>query len=165
MVDTTFSENSQTLMEAALAPAEHVKITLDEKTRTAVVVVPDNQLSLAIGRGGQNARLAAKLTGYRITIKSTGGQVQSQVTGEEEYEIDTIEGLAAETRVLLIEHKLTAVADLARFPSKWQEFEIPDEQKQLLQVQVEQFNVEQKVRDDERAKRLAENPLVESVKD
>lgn len=159
------SDNSKTLMEAALAPAEHVTITLDEATQTAVVVVPDDQLSLAIGRGGQNARLAAKLTGYRITIKSTGGQVQSQVTGEEEYEIDTIEGLAAETRVLLIEHKLTTVADLARFPSKWQEFEIPDEQKQLLQVQVEQFNVEQKVRDDERAKRLAENPLVESIKE
>ncbi len=160
-----YSDNSKTLMEAALAPAEHVTITLDEATRTAVVVVPDDQLSLAIGRGGQNARLAAKLTGYKITIKSTGGQVQSQVTGEEEYEIDTIEGLMSETRALLIEHKLTTVADLARFPSKWQEFEIPDEQKQLLQVQVEQFNVEQKVRDDERAKRLAENPLVESVKE
>lgn len=160
-----FSEDSQELMEAALAPAEHVKITLDEKTRTAVVVVPDDQLSLAIGRGGQNARLAAKLTGYRITIKSTGGQVQSQVTGEEEYEIDTIEGLAPETRVLLIEHKLTTVGDLARFPNKWQEFEIPEEQKQLLQAQIVIFNAEQVVRDEERAKRLAEMAVVEESKE
>ena len=55
----------------ALSPAQVAHITLDEENRTAIVVVPDKQLSLAIGRGGQNARLAAKLTGWRIDIKST----------------------------------------------------------------------------------------------
>jgi N utilization substance protein A len=44
-------------------------VTIDRATRTATVLVPRNQLSLAIGRDGQNARLAAKLTGYRIDIK------------------------------------------------------------------------------------------------
>jgi len=54
----------------ALSPAQVAHISLDETARTATVVVPDRQLSLAIGRGGQNARLAAKLTGWRIDIKS-----------------------------------------------------------------------------------------------
>ena len=55
---------------SALSPARAVDVRLDEETRTAVVIVPDRQLSLAIGKEGQNARLAAKLTGWRIDIKS-----------------------------------------------------------------------------------------------
>jgi N utilization substance protein A len=55
---------------AALSPAKVVRVEIQEPTKTALVVVPDHQLSLAIGREGQNARLAAKLTGWRIDIKS-----------------------------------------------------------------------------------------------
>ncbi|MDQ7844085.1 MAG: transcription termination factor NusA [Armatimonadota bacterium] len=55
---------------AALSPAKVTRVEIDEETKTARVIVPDNQLSLAIGREGQNARLAAKLTGWRIDIKS-----------------------------------------------------------------------------------------------
>ncbi|MDR7434286.1 MAG: transcription termination factor NusA [Armatimonadota bacterium] len=54
----------------ALSPAKVTSVEIDEETKTAYVIVPDNQLSLAIGREGQNARLAAKLTGWRIDIKS-----------------------------------------------------------------------------------------------
>lgn len=56
----------------AISPARALKVILrrDEEGKTAVIIVPDNQLSLAIGREGQNARLAAKLTGWRIDIKS-----------------------------------------------------------------------------------------------
>src|SRR4051794_15219132 len=54
----------------ALSPAQVVRVTVDEDTKTATVVVPERQLSLAIGKEGQNARLAAKLTGWRIDIKS-----------------------------------------------------------------------------------------------
>jgi N utilization substance protein A len=54
----------------ALSPAKVSRVEIDEETKTALVIVPDNQLSLAIGREGQNARLAAKLTGWRIDIKS-----------------------------------------------------------------------------------------------
>ena len=49
-------------------------MTIDKGTRTATVLVPRTQLSLAIGRDGQNARLAAKLTGYRIDIKAGEGE-------------------------------------------------------------------------------------------
>ncbi|HEY3249178.1 MAG TPA: transcription termination factor NusA [bacterium] len=55
---------------AALSPAKVSRVEIDEDTKTALVIVPDNQLSLAIGKEGQNARLAAKLTGWRIDIKS-----------------------------------------------------------------------------------------------
>jgi transcription termination/antitermination protein NusA len=54
----------------ALSPAQVVSVTLDESDKTANVVVPERQLSLAIGREGQNARLAARLTGWRIDIKA-----------------------------------------------------------------------------------------------
>jgi N utilization substance protein A len=53
----------------ALSPAQVVKVDLDENEKSALVLVPQNQLSLAIGKEGQNARLAAKLTGWRIDIK------------------------------------------------------------------------------------------------
>jgi len=54
----------------ALSPAQVVSVDLNEKENTAIVVVPDGQLSLAIGKEGQNARLAARITGWRIDIKS-----------------------------------------------------------------------------------------------
>ena len=57
-------------MANALSPAQVSHVTIDETTRTAKVIVPERQLSLAIGKEGQNARLAAKLTGWRIDIKS-----------------------------------------------------------------------------------------------
>ena len=57
-------------MENALSPAKVIAVAADEDEHSALVVVPDNQLSLAIGMKGQNARLAAKLTGYKIDIKS-----------------------------------------------------------------------------------------------
>src|SRR5690606_18914477 len=106
-----WSENKTVLLQGALAPAENLTIQIDEMTRTVMVTAPDDQLSLAIGRGGQNARLAAKLCGYKITIKSSTGTVASQVTGDEEYEIDTFKGLTEETREQLIQHKLTTLAD------------------------------------------------------
>lgn len=142
-----YSENPRQLLQAALAPAESLKIDVDEANKKAVVTAPDDQLSLAIGRGGQNVRLAAKLTGYKITIQSAGGQIKSHATGEEEYEIDTIKGLEDETRVLLIENKLTTLSDLSRFKDKWMAFEdITDEQKKLLEEKVTAFDFEESQR-------------------
>lgn len=64
-----WSETPEILIEHALSPAEVTYVEADEEEKTARVVVPENQLSLAIGKEGQNARLAAKLTGYKIDIK------------------------------------------------------------------------------------------------
>ena len=64
-----YSENPEEYVAAALSPSEVVSVTMLEDGKGCTVVVPDSQLSLAIGKEGQNARLAAKLTGYKIDIK------------------------------------------------------------------------------------------------
>ena len=65
-----WDDNPGNLIQNALSPAQIVAVFADPDEKTAKVVVPDYQLSLAIGKEGQNARLAAKLTGYKIDIKS-----------------------------------------------------------------------------------------------
>ena len=64
-----YSEDPEIYIAAALSPAEVISVELLDEGRSARVIVPDNQLSLAIGKEGQNARLAAKLTGFKIDIK------------------------------------------------------------------------------------------------
>jgi N utilization substance protein A len=78
-----WSEDPEAFVAAALGPARSERVTIDRVTRTATVLVPKSQLSLAIGRDGQNARLAAKLTGYRIDIKpsETDGAEAAPPTG------------------------------------------------------------------------------------
>ncbi|MCR5690657.1 MAG: transcription termination factor NusA [Eubacterium sp.] len=65
-----WDEDPAIFIEHALSPSRVVSVDVDEEEKTAAVVVPDYQLSLAIGKEGQNARLAARLTGYKIDIKS-----------------------------------------------------------------------------------------------
>lgn len=65
-----WSDNPAILIENALSPAKVITVMADDEEKTAKVVVPDYQLSLAIGKEGQNARLAARLTGFKIDIKS-----------------------------------------------------------------------------------------------
>ena len=73
-----WDENSAYLIENALSPAKVICVVADDEAREATVIVPDYQLSLAIGKEGQNARLAAKLTNYKIDIKS---ESQARETG------------------------------------------------------------------------------------
>ena len=75
----TWDSNPAIFIKNALSPSSVVSVTVDVDEKSAKVIVPDNQLSLAIGKEGQNARLAARLTGYKIDIKS-----ESQVEPEEE---------------------------------------------------------------------------------
>ena len=67
-----YSEDPAEFIRASLNPAEVISLEVDEENKEAHVVVPFHQLSLAIGKEGQNARLAARLTGYKIDIKSDG---------------------------------------------------------------------------------------------
>lgn len=69
-----WSDDAKQLIAAALAPAKDIDVLLDESKKSAEVMVPEDQLSLAIGRDGQNVRLAAKLTGWKIDIKGKGFQ-------------------------------------------------------------------------------------------
>ncbi|MDO5390810.1 MAG: transcription termination factor NusA [Eubacteriales bacterium] len=109
-----WDENPAILIENALSPAKVIAVLADPDEKTALVVVPDYQLSLAIGKEGQNARLAARMTGFKIDIKS---ETQAKESGdlydyeeeepeteeeddmsllEDEYEADIMEELQAE---------------------------------------------------------------------
>ena len=72
-----WDENPALLIENALSPAKVISVLADTDEKTASVIVPDYQLSLAIGKEGQNARLAARLTGYKIDIKSETQAIES----------------------------------------------------------------------------------------
>ena len=69
-----WSDKPEELIEAALSPAEGLSVSLNKKEETALVQAPEDQLSLAIGKDGQNVRLASKLTGWRIEIESLEGE-------------------------------------------------------------------------------------------
>lgn len=110
-----YSEDKDKYIKSALAPAEGLEIKFDKKTGETVVTVPEDQLSLAIGRGGQNVKLAAKLTATKLRIipedtKDKGAGIV--VTGTEELEIDQL-GLDTKTRNLLVEASLTHIEDLS----------------------------------------------------
>lgn len=70
-----WNEEAESFIAAALAPAKVKKVELAEESRIASVAVPEQELSLAIGRGGQNVRLASKLTGWKINILGEKGEV------------------------------------------------------------------------------------------
>ena len=93
-----WDENPGNLIQNALSPAKIVAVFADPDEKTAKVVVPDYQLSLAIGKEGQNARLAARLTGYKIDIKSEtqakdapGFRYEDYVYDDEEYDEEEYE--------------------------------------------------------------------------
>ena len=83
-----WSEDTSVFIANALRPAAVRRVELDEVTRSARVIVPDNQLSLAIGQRGQNARLAAKLTGWKVDIK---GESEAAVSMDELFKPDPSE--------------------------------------------------------------------------
>lgn len=76
-----WSASPEEFIASSLSPAKVVRVFLDEEEKSAMVIVPDHQLSLAIGKEGQNVRLAAKLTGWRIDIKSES-QVRASIEAD-----------------------------------------------------------------------------------
>lgn len=93
-----WNEDPAVYIANALSPAQVVSVTIDEGAKSSVVVVPDYQLSLAIGKAGQNARLAAKLTNWKIDIKSESQAEDGDVaTGDDDIlaEFDAVDNEAA----------------------------------------------------------------------
>jgi transcription termination/antitermination protein NusA len=84
-----YNDEPARFVAKALSPARVREVLVDDDTKEATVIVPDDQLSLAIGREGQNARLAAKLTGWKVDIKS---QTEFSESDEIEYEAESEEG-------------------------------------------------------------------------
>ena len=80
-----FSDDPYEFVAKALSPAKVKEVRIDEATGVAEVIVPDYQLSLAIGKEGQNARLAARLTGWRVDIKSETQLQEEEAYGQQEW--------------------------------------------------------------------------------
>lgn len=79
-----YSKEPEEFIAKSLAPSEVTKVIVDEDTKSCTVIVPDTQLSLAIGNKGQNAKLAAKLTGYKIDIKPLSEAMKAEEEAENE---------------------------------------------------------------------------------
>ncbi len=98
-----YSTDIARFIAAALSPAKDVVINLNEKEKVAKVTIPESQLSLAIGKGGQNVRLAAKLTGWKIDIEGSGEPSEELAASVEhkeaqgQSEVDTTDQAAAAT--------------------------------------------------------------------
>lgn len=99
-----YSEDPAEYIAAALAPAEVLSVTTTQDEKMCQVVVPDNQLSLAIGKEGQNARLAAKLTGYKIDIKPESAACDS--VEAQDFDLIEEQELASETTTPLLHEEL-----------------------------------------------------------
>ncbi|MEK7591962.1 MAG: transcription termination factor NusA [Patescibacteria group bacterium] len=107
-----WSDDAKLFIIAALAPAKDLDVLLDEQRKSAEVMVPDDQLSLAIGRDGQNVRLAAKLTGWKIDIKGKGGVHPSEISEAVATTTTTTTTENEEEKIALpIEEKETAESD------------------------------------------------------
>ncbi|MCI5944946.1 MAG: transcription termination factor NusA, partial [Eubacterium sp.] len=86
----TWDEDPAKLIENALSPSNVVDVKVNQEEKSARVIVPDYQLSLAIGKEGQNARLAAKLTGYKIDIKSESqaAELEEELDFDDDFDMD-----------------------------------------------------------------------------
>lgn len=92
-----WSEDTKKFIEDALSPAQVQSVVLDEENHQATITVTPDQQSLAIGRGGQNVRLAAKLTGWKLDIVSAGGDIVDSAEVTESGETTTEKPTTAET--------------------------------------------------------------------
>jgi N utilization substance protein A len=78
-----WNENIEKFIGEALSPAKSISVECNDESKTALVIMPDSQLSLAIGKSGQNVRLAARLTGWRIDIRSESQLAKAALMGED----------------------------------------------------------------------------------
>jgi len=113
-----WSSIPQTFIASALSPAKIVRVVAEEDDKSAVVVVPDDQLSLAIGRKGQNVRLAAKLTGWNIDIKSqseAGVETKDKIAKSifKSSPVTDLDGVGTKTAERLQEAGFSSIEDIA----------------------------------------------------
>jgi N utilization substance protein A len=107
-----YSSDAARYVCSALSPAQVSKVIIDEATKSMDVIVPDDQLSLAIGRKGQNVRLAVQLTGWKIDIKS-----ESKIRELADWfvrAVSVVPGLGADEADVLLQSGITSLEDLAK---------------------------------------------------
>lgn len=101
----SYSDDIRRFIASSLSPAKEVEVSLDEENKVATVKVPDGQLSLAIGKGGQNVRLAAKLTGWKIDIVGLGDSVVEESKETKAAEVTEVTEVTKESKVETEEDK------------------------------------------------------------
>lgn len=99
-----FSEDTETYIRNSMAPAELAEIKLDRKSQKAEILVQDDQLSLAIGKKGQNVRLASKLVGWQLDVRSISQKIP----------IASLEGIGEKTEALLKEAGIQSIKDILK---------------------------------------------------
>lgn len=97
-----YSEEPARFISNALSPAKVLTLDLNEDTHTAIATVAEDQLSLAIGKGGQNVRLAAKLTGWNIDVQSESGELQTENEGN----LEAIEEMGEGVSVAMVDDEV-----------------------------------------------------------
>ena len=106
-----YTEDAATYVSSALSPAKVSRVFIDEENRTMTVIVPDYQLSLAIGKNGQNVRLAVKLTGWKIDMKS---ETMATAKEEEGYKVlESIPGMEPAMAESIFNKGIKSIAMLA----------------------------------------------------
>jgi len=135
-----WNKELEAFIARALSPAEVAGVELDEEAKTATVIVPDRHLSLAIGRDGQNARLAAKLTGWRLDIKSSTEweEIRKQRQAEEEAQRIAEREAAVEERapVTAVEEAEVEVVEEIEAPVAAEEEAVAEEAEEVVGAEV-----------------------------
>jgi len=115
-----WSEDPAEFISKSLSPAKVSKVVLDREKKKAYVTVPDDMLSLAIGKGGQNVRLSARLTGWHIDVKS-----ESERKKEDEVKVSDIiaqftelRGVGEKTAKTLVAYGFKSIEDMSRVSEK-----------------------------------------------
>ena len=111
-----YSDNTALFIMEALKPAHALGIVLDEEAKTAVVVVKDDSLSLAIGRRGVNVRLAVKLTGFNIDVKTESQALEENLEYTSFEEIQAVEDAKREQAQAVVEEQATPISVLPGLP-------------------------------------------------
>lgn len=106
-----YSDDAVQYVSSALSPAKVSRVIMDEANHAMEVIVPDDQLSLAIGKNGQNVRLAVKLTGWKIDVKSESAEAKKDGPGYSA--LLTIPEMEEETAELLFDKGLKSIAMIA----------------------------------------------------
>lgn len=154
----SYSEDPARFIAAALSPAKEVQVELDDENKVAKVKVPQNQLSLAIGKGGQNVRLAAKLTGWKIDIRGleeevvvAEGEVTAVGTGEKK-EVVAIGAQSAGASTLTIQ----LPPEETNANQEWAEATDPKKGKKEAVVEAVEENITQAMQEESKGGELQE---------
>jgi N utilization substance protein A len=107
-----WDENAEVFIASALSPTKVKKVTISEEEKRAKVIVPEDQLSIAIGKGGQNVRLASKLTGYEIDINADTVTAKDEAVSDTTKEAQPIKDKTPITVDKVQKHKLKRKSDL-----------------------------------------------------